>query len=446
MTSFIDAEIEQLQSDFCRKTPQSALLFAQASRMLPGGNTRNNLYFSPYMPFVERGEEGVLIDVDGNHYVDLLNDYTVAMFGHSHPRLLRAIEEQLPLGMSFGACIAAETRLAEAIAKRFPAMNMIRFSNSGTEANLYALLTALAYAGKSKVIVFEGNYHGGVMNYCHVASPINAPFELLQLPYNDSAAFDRAMEEHGDSIGAVIMELMMNTGGCIPAERDFATRVRAATAAADIPLVIDEVMTARLDYHGLQQQYGIVADITSLGKFIGGGFSIGAFGGSEKYMAMYDARQAGFTPHGGSFNNNVMSMSVGTVALEEVLTREVQREVNQRGERMRELLNTVFQQADVPLVFSGGGSVMNLHLGRVAPRQKLSSHESAKIQKLFHRYMLSRGYWVASRCLIALSTAITDQMVSAFVAEVEHFVQRYAEAIRALEASSDSLPQGAANA
>ncbi len=434
MDAIADA-LRELRSRYIERTPRSAELFARADQHLPAGNTRNNLYLEPHMPFLCEARDAELTDVDGNRYVDLLNDFTVCVPGHSHPQLLAAASESLSRGMSYGGCIAAEAELAECIKARFPNMEQLRFANSGTEACLYAAQTVLAARKRSKLLVFDGNYHGGVMNFCAPNVAVNVPFDLVRVPFNDTAAFHAALAEHGDSLGAVIMELMMNTGGCIPATADFALAVRDATEAAGIPLIIDEVMTARLGYHGLQGQYGISADVTCLGKMIGGGFSAGAFGGAPEFMQLYDPRRGSFTPHGGSFNNNVMSMYVGLVALRDVITRPAMDEMNQRGDALRARLNSLFEAADVPLVASGGGSVMNLHFGRSLPQRANADTRSKPVQSLFHRHMLVNGYWVAGRALMALSMANNDEQLEAFLDRVSDFVTAYSGLLLEMELS-----------
>jgi len=432
MSHFIQQEIERLQETYVEKTPKSRQVFEQAKASLPAGNTRNNLFFPPYPPYFKQGEGCQLTDVDGNTYLDFLSDFTVAIYGHSHPRLRQEAQDVLSRGCSYGGCIPAEHKLANALIDRFKGIDQLRFTNSGTEANLYALLTVLARSQKTKVIVFEGGYHGGVMNYCHENIPINAPFETIVVPYNDPLAFEQALFKQGNEIGAVLMELMVNAGGCIPASETFANSVRKLTQDLNIPLVIDEVMTARLGYHGLQGQYGIEADMTCLGKFIGGGFTIGAFGGKREYMEIYDAQHPGYTAHGGSFNNNVFSMHVGATALNEVLTPEVMNTLNGRGDQLREQLNALFREAEVPLMFIGAGSVMNLHLSREPLQQKNRNPLSAEISKLYHRFLLNEGIWIAARGLIALNIALDEATYTALIDATAAFVKRYQKQLQAL--------------
>jgi glutamate-1-semialdehyde 2,1-aminomutase len=382
------------------------------------------------MPFIDRAQGAELTDIDGNVYLDFLNDFTVAIYGHSHPVLLSAAARQLERGLSYGGCIEAEAVLAEEVRCRFPMMQRLRFANSGTEANLYALLATLATGNRRRVGVFEGAYHGGVLNFAQPGARINAPFDFVQLPYNDIEALEAVLAADGTSLGAVLFEPMLNSGGCVPAEPAFACALRELTARAQIPLIVDEVMTARLGYHGLQGELGIAGDMVTLGKIIGGGFSIGAFGGDERFMAQFDASRTGYTPHGGSFNNNAMSMSVGAVALTEVLTSGAQHDLNALGDHLREGLAGLFRSRGLPVCVSGRGSVMNLHAGSEPPARPRSDPRNAPLRALFHRHMLLSGYWIATRCLIATSLVTDDAMIDGFLSAAVEFCDRHGAAIR----------------
>lgn len=433
MAATIEQALAELQRQYTARTPNSRKQFALAEQRMPAGNTRNNLFFQPYMPFFERADGAVLTDIDGNQYVDLLNDFTVCAYGHSNRVLIEAAISRLSKGVSLGACTPLEMELAEELQQRLPSMDLLRFANSGTEANIYALQAALLTTGRKKILVFDGNYHGGILNYCHQGAILNLPVETIVLPYNELAAFDQAMAEHGDSLGAVIMELMMNTGGCIPADPDFVRRVRSETARAGVPLIVDEVMTARLAYGGMQALYGIRADMTTLGKMIGGGFSAGAFGGKRELMQVYDGRKPNATVHGGSFNNNVMSMTVGLAALREVLTADALQQMSRLGDALRDRLTQMFKQADLPLTVTGYGSVLNVHYGRAMPKQVVRDPRDKQVQTLFHRYCLVHGYWVATRALLSLSVDTTQALLDSFVDRVAAMIDEYGGTIRALE-------------
>lgn len=421
----LDSALEDLTERYRARTAKSKQLHEEAIDLLPAGNTRSNLYFPPYPLSFASAEGSTLIDVDGNRYTDFLADFTVALCGHSHPVVREATHAQLEKGMSYGAITQAESRLARLLRDRFPSLEKLRFANSGTEANLYALLTAQEVSDRKGVLAFEGAYHGGVLNYCQDGNRLNVALDLVKSPYNDLQALEQVMAAHKDRVGIVLLDLMLNSAGCIPADTAFAHGVRDLATRYDMVLIIDEVMTARLAYGGLQEVYGVTGDLTSLGKFIGGGFTIGAFGGREDLMAVYDTRHRGAMVHGGSFNNNVFSMNVGGEVLERVLTRPVMTEVNRRGDALRTRLNRFFAGAGVPLVATGMGSVMNLHYGFAAPRRYPSPALSAPIRRLLHMALLLEGYWVASRGMINLSIETSQSEIDAFAATLEAIITRY---------------------
>lgn len=417
--------LANLHSRYAARTPESARHFKRACRSLAGGNTRNNLFYAPYPLRFERAQGAILTDVDGAEYVDLVNDFTVALAGHSHPVLLAAARAQLDRGMSYGGTIAGEYLLAEAIRERFPAADLVRFVNSGTEANLYAFLLARVATGRRRMLVFEGGYHGGVMHYASASAALNVDFDFVTVPFNDTAALAQAMAAHGGEIAGIAIELMLNTGGCIPATPEFAAAVAAEARRHGAVLIVDEVMSARLGFGGLQERYGIEADLTTLGKFIGGGFSIGAMAGRRDLLERFDTRLPQGLPHGGSFNNNVMSMNVGLAALTEVHTPEAMAALNARGDRLRTQISAIFAETDIAMNITGIGSVMNIQLGAQPPTSAAKPPLQKAVCDLFHMYCLLAGFWIAPRGLIALSLANDEDELIRFQAVVRAFCEDY---------------------
>ncbi len=412
------------------RTPRSGAAFEATCRPLPGGNTRSNLHFAPYPPLLASAHDAVLVDIDGNEYADFNSDYTVAIAGHSHPRLAAATLDQLGRGTSWGGRSAAEAQLASAILERFPHVDQLRFVNSGTEANLMALVTARHVTGRERVVVFDGAYHGSLFSYVAEQPRINLPGDEIRLPYNDVVALRAAFAEHGDEIAAVFAELMLNSGGCIPTEDEFVRAVREECTAHGSLMVADEVMTARHGYRGLQGRYGVDADIVTLGKMFGGGFPIGAFAASGATMELFDMRRPGAVGHGGSFNNEVFSMHVGLVACREVLTAPALEVLYEHGERLRCSLNDVLALHRLPLVFSGLGSTMALHPCCEPPRRAVRSGVADRLRRLFHLRLLADGQWVAGRAMIATSLATSDAQCEQLVEAVDRWCRVDAAAIR----------------
>lgn len=428
--------LDELRRRFAERTPKSAALFERACLSLPGGNTRNNLHFAPYPPTIAQARSGRLEDVDGHVYIDFLNDYTSGFCGHVNSIVREAAETQLRNGLSYGARSGAEVAFAECVKDAFPSMELVRFVNSGTEANLYAVLTAMNLTGRRKIVVFEGGYHGGPMNFGHSGPDINLPLEFVILPYNDVDALDAAMDRHGPKVAVIIAELMFSAGGCIPAEPDFARALQERARSSGALFIADEIVTSRLAFGGLQGVYGLNPDMTTLGKYIAGGFSIGAFGGRRALLDVYNATRPDFRPHGGTFNNNSVSMAVGHAVMRNVATPEAIADVSARGDRLRNALNACFDRVQAPVCASGIGSVMNLHLGRTAPKQ-FDRHPKAKaFTQLFHMYCLLAGIWIAPRGMMALSVETTDGDVECFVEIVASFVADYRDTLATMHAAT----------
>lgn len=380
------------------------------------------LDFEPFPFRVERGEGRRLWDVDGHEYIDLLGNYTAGLLGHSPAPVLDAARQALESGWSLGSVHDTEIRLAELIVARFESIEQVRFTNSGTEANLMALAVATHHTQRRKVVVFENGYHGGVLTFGTGPSPVNVPHDWLILPYNDAAAVTTAFDQHGGDIAAVLVETMQGSGGCIPGDIAFLKELRTLCDGHDAVLIFDEVMTSRLSPGGAQHTLGIRPDMTTLGKYLAGGLTFGAFGGRADIMRHFDPRAGGVLGHAGTFNNNVASMAAGVAALTEVLTDEIIVATNQRGDRLRDALNDAFTSTGVPLCVTGVGSLMNVHatMGPVTSARDLSGSDD-RLKELFFFHCLAAGYYLARRGFIALSIEITDVDVDGFVDTVRRF-------------------------
>jgi len=258
---------------------------------MPGGNTRSVLYHPPFPLTVVHGQGCRLRDADGHEYVDLLGEYTAGLFGHSDPVIRAAIDAALDQGWNLGGHGRMEARLARVICDRFPSIDLVRFTNSGTEANLLAIGTAVARTGRARVLVFEGGYHGGVLSFAGGGLPINAPHHWVLGQYNDAELARALIAEHADDLAAIVVEPMMGGGGCIVGEPDFMQALRDGATETGAVLIFDEVMTSRMSSGGQQLRLGITPDMTTLGKYIGGGMSFGAFGGRRDLMEIYDPRR-----------------------------------------------------------------------------------------------------------------------------------------------------------
>ena len=422
----IDAVLLSARQQYASQNPESERMYERSQQVMPGGNTRTILFYPPFPLVMVRGAGARLWDADGHEYLDFLGDYTAGLFGHSDPDIRSAIVGALDAGLSLSAHNALEVQLAELICRRIRSIERLRFTNSGTEANLMALMTAVNFTGRRKILVFKGGYHGGVLSFANGNSSVNVPHDFLVAPYNDAEAAQDLIRRHRDELAAVLVEPMLGAAGCIPGTPAFLGCLRTETAAAGALLIFDEVMTSRLAPGGRQETLGITPDLTTLGKYIGGGMSFGAFGGREEIMALFDPRRPGALPHAGTFNNNVLTMSAGIVAMGRLFTPEVARRLGQKGDGLRDRLNAVCRAANVRLQFTGVGSLMSFHACE-GPLRTIDdvSRSDPRIKDLYFHHLLSEGIYIARRAFIALVLPVTDQDVTALVAGTESFIERH---------------------
>lgn len=448
MTDAIDEAILLAKHRYADENPLSRERSTFAARSMPGGNTRTTLYFDPFPLAFESADGSTLHSLDGRTYVDLLGEYTAGLYGHSHPLIMDALHGALDGGITFGGQNTNEAVLAELVTERFPSVDLVRFTNSGTEANLMALATATAVTGRSKVVVFRGGYHGSVLTFATGGIPINVPHEFVVGTYNDVDGTRSTLRELGESVAAVLVEPMLGSGGCIAATHEFLQMLRDETARTGSVLIFDEVMTSRLAPGGMQEVHGIQADLTTFGKYIGGGMSFGAFGGRRDLMAHYDPTIPGSWPHAGTFNNNVLTMAAGVVGLRDIYTAEVCVALNRRGDALRERLNAVFETADVDMQVTGVGSLMTIHTtsGPINTPADLAAADD-RIKELFFFDMIADGFWLARRAMIALSLLISDDDCDALVDAVARFVskRRSALLLRSVESGARARLESAAS-
>ena len=420
----IAAALGEAEESYRERNPKSLVQHQAACEAMPGGNTRSAIHVDPFPLTMVRGEGARLWDLDGHEYVDFLSEFTAGIFGHSHPAILKAITQALESGLNFGAHNATEAHFASAICARFPSIELVRFTNSGTEANLMAVSAARVITGRPKILVFEGGYHGGVFYFRGHGSPLNAPFEYLLGRYNDLEAVEACVRPYRAELAAILIEPMQGTTGCILAERDFLAGLRALADETGALLIFDEVMTSRLAPGGLQEAHGILPDLTTLGKYVGGGMSFGAFGGRAEIMERFDPRRADAFQHAGTFNNNVLTMNAGLAGLTELYTPERARTLNDWGDRLRERLNAVVQKRGVAMQFTGLGSMISVHMTDAPIRSQQDAEKgNAQLRDLFYFDLVARGIWFAKRGMFALSIALDEQHGDKLVEAVDEFAQ-----------------------
>ncbi len=410
------ALLDRARQKFADRNPGSRRYFEEASKVLPGGHTRTVLSHPPFPLAFVAGEGATLTDTDGHQYIDLLGDYTAGLLGHSERRVLDVVTAALQTNVSVGGVHPAEAVLGRLMCERF-GIDRVRFTNSGTEANLMAITTATQFTGRKKLLVFLGGYHGGVLYFASGPAPWNAPYDFVIAPYNDLTGTTKLVEQHGDQLAAVIMEPMLGSGGCVPAAPEFAQGVFGAARAAGAVCIADEVMTSRHGRQGMLRLLGVEADITTYGKYIGGGFSFGAFGGRADLLDQYDTTPGARTSvisHAGTFNNNIATMTAGGAVLGEVFTADVAEAHTARGDEFRQQLAAVCTRHPLPMSVSGFGSMMSLHATATVPTNVIEAFARDHVlQELVYLGLLERGVYTAFRGMVNVGLAHTDDQLAA---------------------------------
>ncbi|GGE46909.1 glutamate-1-semialdehyde 2,1-aminomutase [Primorskyibacter flagellatus] len=407
---------------FTEKNPKSLAQHRTASAVLPGGNTRTVLYHEPFPMALSGGEGCYVTSLDGVRYLDGLGEYTAGLFGHSDPVIRAAIDTALDGGLVLGGHTRPEAGLAALLCDRFPAMDLVRFTNSGTEANLLAVGLARTLTGRSKVMVTSGGYHGSMMLFA-APNPLNVPFPYVFMTYNDLDSAKATAAEAGDDLACILVEPMMGSGGCIAGDPDFLRGLRDLADRTGALLIFDEVMTSRLSPGGLQLTHGITPDLMTIGKYIGGGLTFGGFGGRGDLMRRFDPAAPDALLHAGTFNNNTLTMSAGLAAMSQVYTPDVIAAHNARGDRLRDRLNAICSDAGAAFQFTGIGSMMTAH-PTAAPIRTYSDTLSAdpRLRALFFFDMVDSGVWLARRGMINLSLPMGDAEHDRIAEAVESFV------------------------
>jgi len=430
-----------IMNEYLERTPKSRALHIAAQRVLPGGNSRNSVFFKPHPIYVTHGKGCRIYDVDGNEYIDFLNNYTSLILGHAHPSVIAAVQAQLNLGTSFGASTELEAQLAEVIHQRIPSIKQLRYTNSGSEATLNAIRAARAFTGKPKLAKIEGGYNG---SHDSVQVSVNPPIHLagskthprsipdaagipdgvvqdiLVLPFNDGPTAEQLIQDHAKDLAAVIVEPILGAGGVIPPRDDFLKVLREVTEQHDVLLIFDEIITFRVAKGGAQERYNVRPDLTTLGKIIGGGFPVGAFGGREDIMELFSPiREPPILPHSGTFNGNPITLAAGITTLKE-LTSSVYEELEVGGSRLRARLTEVFEEVGVKAQVTGVASLFNIHF---TDQEIIDYRDAAAADKelasLLFLDLLNRGISLAPRGMGCLSTPMTETELNALVSTVK---------------------------
>lgn len=380
-------------------------LFTQSKKYLPGGVNSPVRAFKPYPFFVKSAGGSKITDVEGKSYIDHCLAYGPLILGHANPKVVREVSNQMTLGSAYGAPTENEILLAKEVVDRVPSAEMVRFTNSGTEATMSAIRLARAYTGKDKIVKFEGAYHGA-HDYVLVKGgsgaatlpdspgiPADTTKNTLSVPFNDEKALEELITAEGDDIACIIMEVVMGNVGCIEPKKGFLEFIRKITEDNNILLIFDEVITGfRLSRGGAQEYYNVTPDLTTLGKIVGGGLPMGAFCGRRDIMEMIAPQ--GNVYQAGTFSGNPISVQAGLSTLSQ-LDDKFYKDLERKGNFLRGNIHSIIEEEEYNVQPVGLGSLFQIYFNDAEVYNYADAQNSDR--KLFLRYfktLLKEGVFI----------------------------------------------------
>lgn len=421
------------------QTTRSAELFERARKVLPGGVSRNAVLRDPNPLYVDHAYGCHIVDVDGVDRIDFANNMASLIHGHADPDMVRVVGEQLAKGTAYNMGTEVEIEYAEHLLSRNEGFEQLRFVNSGTEALMLAIKASRAYTNRPMVAKAEGAYHGAYDcvevsqtpspdSWGDADRPSNVPLvsgtpestmsDVVVFPYNNIEKALALLDKNADKLACVVLDLMPHRVGLNPAEPDFVNALREWTTKNGVMLVLDEVITFRAEYGGLQEKYGIQADLTALGKMIGGGFPIGAVAGRSNVMDVLNPKSKRYLfPHSGTFSANPVSMVAGYAAMNKFDRPAIQR-LNDLAKRAVTGIESAINATGVVASVTGTGSMFRVHVKESAPRNYreayLSPQEAPRLKFLLD-HMFDEGFLLINTCSSTLSTPMTEADIDALV-------------------------------
>jgi glutamate-1-semialdehyde 2,1-aminomutase len=423
---------------------KSRELFEQAQNYLPGGNSRLTVYHKPHPIYMKKGRGCRIWDVDGNQYIDFINNYTSLIHGHIHPEIEATVVAALHNGTAFAGTTEAELNLAKLLCDRLPHVDQLRFTNSGTEAVMTAIKAARAYTGKPAIAKIEGAYHG-TYDFAEI-SQASAPHNWGELEHPNSTAYSKGtpqtvldgvvvlpfnfidetvalLRQNQDRLAAVLLDPMPSRLGLLEPKAEYLQALQAECRKLGILLILDEVINFRLDYNGAQTVFNLEPDLTTLAKIIGGGFPVGAIGGKREVMSVFtplDFKKPPL-PHAGTYNANPITMTAGLQAMK-MLTPSAFDYINGLSDLIRKGLREMIARNGFAWQVTGRGSLFQFH-PHTDPlidyrSSNPSAEQAAKLGK-FHRGMLDRGVFLGLPSFGCVSTVMTTAEVDELIAKAE---------------------------
>jgi glutamate-1-semialdehyde 2,1-aminomutase len=427
-----------MADSYASNTRKSKDLYEKAKELLPAGVSYAIRHFEPYPFFTAKAKGSKLYDVDGNEYVDFWLGHTALILGHSPPAVVEAVKSQLGNGTQYGTSHELEIQLAEQVVKMVPSAEMVRFTNSGTEANMYATRLARAYTGRTRIAKFEGGWHGG---YDALHTSVKHPFDIpesagltagalqdtIVFPFNNLEGVKEKLKNK--EVACIMIEPVLGAGGGIPAEKEFLKGLRELCDESSTLLIFDEVITGfRLAPGGGQEYYGVTPDITVFGKILGGGFPIGAFCGRREIMKRIDTllyERPHYSFHGGTFAANPISMTAGLATLKILEDGELTNKLNNIGGKIREELRRIFQVNGIEVQVTGAGSLFSTHFTRELVRDARSASKADKKKLInYHLSLITEGVFFLPAHIGALSTAHSEPDIEKLFSETEKYAKQ----------------------
>jgi len=424
---------------------RSSHLFGRGKRVFPAGLTRSTIEKDPIPIYLTKGEGAHVWDADGNRLLDLNNNFTTLIHGHGFRPVIEAVTRALTTGTCFANPTEHEIALAELLISRIPAMERVRFVNSGTEAVMFAIKAARAFTGRSAIVRFSGAYHGAydwaetgqrvvfdeagksVAKPAYPGAPAEIANNVVVLDFNDAAGIEQAVAPRSSDIAAILIDPMPSRAGLLHPTADFIAAVSSVARKFGILVIADEVLNLRQAYTGASARYGLEPDLITVGKIIGGGFPVGAIGGRADVMAVFGTEdKAPLVSQGGTFSANPVSMVAGKAAME-AMTIEAFDRLERTGDRLRGALSDTAAKWQAPFSVSGAASLFRIHPRWSRPTNYQAAaitSKDAEIMRALSRHFLACGILLPFDAAACLSTPMSEADIDSVIVTFDEFLEK----------------------
>ncbi len=436
MTKKLNQILDDQNIQYVNRTKNSYRKHNLATKVMPGGNTRTTQWMEPYPFFAENAEGMYINDIDGNHYLDFMLNATTLILGHAHPDIVKTLTQQIQDGTVYSVPTDGQSKLADILVERVPSFEKVRFTNSGTEATMMAIMAARSFTKKTKIAKFEGGYHGthdhvsvsvypkkedlntethpGVPEYSY--QPKSILDDVIVLPYNDIEKSKELIHKFKDDLSCIIMEPIISNFGYLPLDLEFIKFIREITEELGIVLIFDEIQSFRVSSGGAQESFGVTPDMTTLGKIIGGGLPVGAFGGKDEIMELFDPTSSNYDiAHAGTFNGNPLTMEAGVTVMENLTSNNFEK-MNHLGDSLRSKLSSVFNEINLDVQVTGYGSLFGINFNK----NKIKDYRSfldnnSDMTKILFSYLRNKGILLQLKNAGALNILMTEKEIDYLV-------------------------------